>query len=172
MSGEKELANLLKALADPTRLRVLDLLHRRGESCVCELEAMLGMTQSNISFHLNALKAVDLVTDHKVGRWVFYRLNERTVRDSRRNEPARTAPRNRCTPCACRVNFRSAGRKCWRRPGIPLWNLSEPLSGREQNLSRGGDSTFVLDYEREGPFPGREQNLSAREVFLAPIISM
>jgi hypothetical protein len=42
---------------------------------------MLNVTQSNISFHLNALKAADLVTDHKVGRWVFYRLNERTVRD-------------------------------------------------------------------------------------------
>lgn len=82
MNEVKSLSNLLKILGDPTRLRILEILHRRGESCVCELEALLDMTQSNISFHLNALKAVNLVTDEKVGRWVFYTLNEPVLQNA------------------------------------------------------------------------------------------
>lgn len=68
----KALIAMLKALSDPTRLRILEILHRRGETCVCELEAALGMTQSNISFHINAFKKAGLVVGQKVGKWVFY----------------------------------------------------------------------------------------------------
>lgn len=68
----KALVAMLKALSDPTRLRILEILHRRGETCVCELEAALGMTQSNISFHINTLKKAGLVVSQKVGKWVFY----------------------------------------------------------------------------------------------------
>jgi ArsR family transcriptional regulator len=68
----KALTAMLKALSDPTRLRILEILHRRGETCVCELEAALGMTQSNISFHLHTLRKAGLVARQKVGKWVFY----------------------------------------------------------------------------------------------------
>ena len=59
----------LKALADPVRLRLLQVLHDRGETCVCELVAELGTTQPNISTHLRLLRAAGLVDSHKVGKW-------------------------------------------------------------------------------------------------------
>lgn len=73
-------AETLRVLSDPTRLRILEILHLRGETCVCELEAALGMTQSNISFHLNTLKKVGLVSSQKVGKWVFYTRDEAALR--------------------------------------------------------------------------------------------
>jgi len=72
----KTLAETLKVLSDPTRLRILEILHLRGETCVCELEAALAMTQSNISFHVNTLKKAGLVHSQKVGKWVFYTRDE------------------------------------------------------------------------------------------------
>ena len=72
----KTLAEMLKVLSDPTRLRILEILHTRGETCVCELEAALGMTQSNISFHVNTLRKAGLVASQKVGKWVFYTPDE------------------------------------------------------------------------------------------------
>ena len=62
------------ALADETRLRILDLL-RDGERCVCELQEWLGMSQSALSFHLKTMKDAGLLTDRRQGRWVYYRLN-------------------------------------------------------------------------------------------------
>lgn len=69
----------LKALADPLRLRLLQILHDRGETCVCELLAELGTTQSNISAHLRVLRAAGLVDSEKIGKWVFYRLDGETI---------------------------------------------------------------------------------------------
>lgn len=69
----------LKALGDPVRLRLLQLLHERGETCVCELVDELGTSQSNISTHLRLLRAAGLVASQKVGKWVFYRLDEGAV---------------------------------------------------------------------------------------------
>lgn len=66
-------ARRFHALADPTRLAVLDLL-RDGERCVCDLTAALGATQSRLSFHLKVLKDAGLVLDRPDGRWVHYRL--------------------------------------------------------------------------------------------------
>lgn len=69
----------LKALADPLRLRLLALLHDRGELCVCELVDELGTTQSNISTHLRLLRQAGLVASQKIGKWVFYRLEQAAV---------------------------------------------------------------------------------------------
>lgn len=63
-----------RALADETRLQVVDLL-RGGERCVCELTAALDLGQSLLSFHLKALKDAGLVTDRREGRWAYYALN-------------------------------------------------------------------------------------------------
>ncbi|MBI2877225.1 MAG: helix-turn-helix transcriptional regulator [Candidatus Tectomicrobia bacterium] len=80
MDQLKPLAETLKVLSDPTRLRILEILHLRGETCVCELEAALGMTQSNISFHMSTLRRIGLVTRQKVGKWVFYRWDEAALK--------------------------------------------------------------------------------------------
>ncbi len=63
-----------RALADPTRLRIVDLL-RGGERCVCELTDALDAGQSLLSFHLKTMKDAGLVTDRRDGRWAYYKLN-------------------------------------------------------------------------------------------------
>ncbi len=68
-------AELLKALAHPTRLQILDLL-KDGERCVCRIVPELQMEQSNISRHLNVLKKEGLVTSRKEGLKVFYKVND------------------------------------------------------------------------------------------------
>jgi len=69
------LATVSRALGDETRLRILDILVERGETCVCELMETLGATQSNVSFHLTVLKNTRLITDKKIGKWMFYRID-------------------------------------------------------------------------------------------------
>ena len=64
---------LLKALADPLRLQVIEALGS-GERCVCDLTADLGLAQSKLSFHLKVLKEAGLLADRQEGRWVYYRL--------------------------------------------------------------------------------------------------
>ena len=66
---------LLSALAEPTRLATLRILWDGGEHCVCELMARLGASQSRMSRHMSALKAVGLVTDRRDAQWVRYRRN-------------------------------------------------------------------------------------------------
>ena len=66
-------AALFRALSDPRRLRILDLL-RVGEQCVCDLQADLDCGQSLLSFHLRSLRDAGLVTVRKEGRWSHYRL--------------------------------------------------------------------------------------------------
>lgn len=65
--------SLLKALADPNRLRIAMLL-RLGELCVCELTQILELPQSTVSRHMARLKLVGLVTDRRDGKWVHYSL--------------------------------------------------------------------------------------------------
>lgn len=64
---------LFKALADPTRLRILVLLAEK-ELCVCHLEWALGMSQAKVSRHLNVLRNAGLVQYRREGLWVFYSL--------------------------------------------------------------------------------------------------
>ncbi len=71
-------SNLLKALGDETRLKMLWLLSLR-EMCVCELTVALCMTQPTVSHHLNILKNVGLLKDRKEGTWTFYRAASHKV---------------------------------------------------------------------------------------------
>ncbi|MEB3235204.1 MAG: metalloregulator ArsR/SmtB family transcription factor, partial [Cyanobacteriota bacterium] len=64
---------LLKALADPLRLQVVEAL-AGGERCVCDLTDQLGLAQSKLSFHLKVLKDAGLLLDRQQGRWTYYRL--------------------------------------------------------------------------------------------------
>jgi ArsR family transcriptional regulator, arsenate/arsenite/antimonite-responsive transcriptional repressor len=73
---------LLKALADPLRLRVIEALGS-GERCVCDLTAGLGLAQSKLSFHLKVLKEAGLLADRQEGRWIYYRLRPEALDDLR-----------------------------------------------------------------------------------------
>ena len=68
-----EQAGLLKAIAHPTRLRILDVLSQ-GECCVCHLTAVLRQRQPCVSQHLMVLRENALVQDRKDGVMVYYRL--------------------------------------------------------------------------------------------------
>ncbi|HWG15771.1 MAG TPA: metalloregulator ArsR/SmtB family transcription factor [Streptosporangiaceae bacterium] len=70
------LATLLKALADPTRLRLVSLVaaHEGGEACVCELTEPLGLTQPTVSHHLKVLIDAGILTRDKRGVWAYYAL--------------------------------------------------------------------------------------------------
>ncbi len=62
----------LKAAGDTTRLRILKLLDR-DPLCVCQLVAVLGLSQSTVSKHLSILRGAGLIEDERRGKWVFYR---------------------------------------------------------------------------------------------------
>ena len=66
-------ARVMKALAHPTRLFIVDELSR-GERCVCDLTEMVGADVSTVSKHLAVLKAAGVVIDDRRGQQVFYRL--------------------------------------------------------------------------------------------------
>jgi ArsR family transcriptional regulator, arsenate/arsenite/antimonite-responsive transcriptional repressor len=70
------LARLLKALADPTRLRLVSMVaaHEGGEACVCDLTEPLGLTQPTISHHLKILVDAGIFTRDKRGVWAYYAL--------------------------------------------------------------------------------------------------
>lgn len=71
-----DLAGRLKALADPTRLRVLSiLLASEGmEACTCDLTAPVGLTQPTITHHLQKLVGAGLVVGQRRGTWTYYRV--------------------------------------------------------------------------------------------------
>jgi ArsR family transcriptional regulator len=70
-----ELVKVLKALGDENRVRILNLLRKRN-MCVCELESVLQITQSNVSRHLQKLKEADIIDFEKQGLYVFYKIND------------------------------------------------------------------------------------------------
>ena len=74
---------LLKALADPVRLRLLSLVasHAGGEACVCDLNDAFDLSQPTISHHLKVLHEVGLLDREKRGVWVYYRVNAAALRD-------------------------------------------------------------------------------------------
>lgn len=69
-----DLSRLIKALADPGRLRLLSLLadSPEGEACVCDLTGPLGLSQPTVSHHLKVLTAAGLLTRDKRGTWAYY----------------------------------------------------------------------------------------------------
>ena len=79
---------IFKALGDPMRLRILDLLKSRGKSCcdliarderglcACDIESAVGLSQAAVSHHMGLLRRAGLVDAEKRGRWMFYRRNE------------------------------------------------------------------------------------------------
>jgi len=67
--------DIFKALAEESRLRILNLLIQ-DEMCVCEIEECLDMTQSNVSRHLTALKQSGILDSYKHAQWTYYKISE------------------------------------------------------------------------------------------------
>ncbi len=67
-------AEVFQSLAEPTRLRLLNILRQAGEVCVCELVDALQLPQYNVSRHLHVLAQVGLLEDRRCGKWIYYRI--------------------------------------------------------------------------------------------------
>ncbi|OIQ89369.1 transcriptional repressor SdpR [mine drainage metagenome] len=67
-----------KAVADPSRLRILKLLEG-GELCVCQITTVLDLAAATVSKHLALLKTAGLLQQRREGKWVYYRLADRAL---------------------------------------------------------------------------------------------
>ncbi|MDQ1739295.1 MAG: ArsR family transcriptional regulator, arsenate/arsenite/antimonite-responsive transcriptional [Pseudonocardiales bacterium] len=78
----EQIAGLLKALADPVRLRLMSLVasHEGGEACVCDLNDAFDLSQPTISHHLKVLHEAGLLQRDKRGVWVYYRASTEALR--------------------------------------------------------------------------------------------
>lgn len=72
---------LFKAIGDENRLRILNLL-TDYELCVCEIEVLLDLNQSNVSRHLGKLKSSGVISSYKDGQWIHYRLSDEFKKNS------------------------------------------------------------------------------------------
>ena len=70
----ERLADALRVLADPARLRLVSLIAAEGEVCQCDLTRPLGLSQPTISHHLGVLTDAGVLEREKRGRWAFYRV--------------------------------------------------------------------------------------------------
>lgn len=75
-AAAERLAGVLKALAEPTRLRLVSLIagHDGAEACVCDLTAPVGLSQPTVSHHLKTLVDAGLLERTQRGKWAYYRV--------------------------------------------------------------------------------------------------
>ena len=89
MAKTAELADRLQAISDPTRLDILEALKQRGccsigkevGMCACDIEAKVKLSQPTISHHMAILREAGLVFADKQGQWMWYRRNEKALRE-------------------------------------------------------------------------------------------
>jgi len=70
----QKLVQMFKALSDETRLRIMNLIIETGELCVCDLQRILGLTQTKVSRHLAYLKHSGILQDRRKGGWMLYSI--------------------------------------------------------------------------------------------------
>jgi len=86
-----EIVTICRALGDPTRLKILELLKSKGRSCcdliarderglcACDIEEAVKLSQAAVSHHMGLLRRAGLVNAEKRGRWIYYSRNEATI---------------------------------------------------------------------------------------------
>jgi ArsR family transcriptional regulator len=74
---KRNYVNVFKALSDPNRIRIMKILGNR-ELCLCETRELLGLSNSTVSKHLTILRDAGLILDSKDGKWVNFRLNDKS----------------------------------------------------------------------------------------------
>ena len=73
------MVEIFKSLSDDNRLRMINLL-LQAELCVCEIEVLLDLTQSNASRHLNKLKSAKIISSSKDAQWIHYKLDDQFLK--------------------------------------------------------------------------------------------
>jgi ArsR family transcriptional regulator, arsenate/arsenite/antimonite-responsive transcriptional repressor len=84
MEKLKKITKVLKALSDDGRLRIICLLNKKKDLCVCEIKELIGLSQSTISSHLKKLENSGLISYSKDGKWINYNLDPNIDDDARR----------------------------------------------------------------------------------------
>ena len=113
-----EVDEVFKALSDPSRIKIVEMLAENGELCVCRIYERLDMTQPAVSHHLAILKRAGLVCARKQGQWVYYSLNREALSvakaflEDRLEESA--------VALASRLVCKSEGRTRERRSGVGI----------------------------------------------------
>jgi ArsR family transcriptional regulator len=85
-----ELNNVLSAISDPTRRKILSLLKEKGccsidkgvGMCACDIEEKVELSQPTVSHHMKILTKARLVDGEKIGQWMWYRRNEKNLREA------------------------------------------------------------------------------------------
>ncbi|MCJ7666424.1 MAG: metalloregulator ArsR/SmtB family transcription factor [Actinobacteria bacterium] len=77
----EKIIKFLKAISDKNRLRIICLLFHKSGLCVCEIQEIIGLSQSTISFNLKKLEEAEIITYSKNGLWVNYSINENLKRN-------------------------------------------------------------------------------------------
>jgi ArsR family transcriptional regulator, arsenate/arsenite/antimonite-responsive transcriptional repressor len=75
MRNAPDIVTICKALGDPTRLKILELLKSKGRSA-CDIEEAVKLSQAAINHHMGLLRRAGLVNAEKRGRWIYYSRNE------------------------------------------------------------------------------------------------
>jgi len=91
MANVPDVVTICKALGDPTRLKILELLKSKGRSCcdliarnepglcACDIEEAVKLSQAAINHHMGLLRRAGLVNAEKRGRWIYYSRNEAAI---------------------------------------------------------------------------------------------
>lgn len=77
-----EIMDILKLISDNNRMRILNILYKKDKICVCVLEDILGLNQSNLSRHLNKLKKAGIIVGEKRSQWVDYEISEKFLQEN------------------------------------------------------------------------------------------
>jgi len=100
MQSYGEYAGVMKALADETRLRILDMLSC-GQMCACKILEAFDITQPTLSYHMKILTRADLVTGVRDGAWMHYSLNQDSIEGLKGFISELTSPKDGCLCGEC-----------------------------------------------------------------------
>lgn len=78
-----DLASVLKALADPVRLRLVSIIGVNGEACACDFPALIGKSQPTVSHHLSQLVQAGILEREQRGKWAWFSINQDRVDEVR-----------------------------------------------------------------------------------------
>jgi len=78
-----ELAGVLKALADPVRLKLVSVIASNGEGCACDFPAIVNKSQPTISHHLSQLVKAGILHREQRGKWAWFKVDEETLANLR-----------------------------------------------------------------------------------------
>jgi len=82
LAGAERLAAIAKALGDPIRVQLVDVLRKHaGEVCVCELVPLFDLSQPTVSHHLKVLRDAGIVAAERRGLWAFYYVNDEALEE-------------------------------------------------------------------------------------------